>query len=73
MRLLGEALDLATFRHLVVKRAEPSPIYLEDVGTVEDGFADATSIALLDGVPFQALGVLKQRGTNAVAVATRRA
>src|SRR6185295_16063768 len=37
---------------------------------VEDGFADATSIALLDGVPFQALGVLKQRGTNAVAVAT---
>jgi len=70
VRLLGEALDLATFRHLVVKRAEPAPVYLEDVAIVEDGFADATTIALLDGVPFQALGVLKQRGTNAIAVAT---
>ena len=30
----------------------------------------STSIARLDGVPLQALGVLKQRGTNAVAVAT---
>jgi hydrophobe/amphiphile efflux-1 (HAE1) family protein len=69
VRLLGEALDLDTFRHLVVKRAEPAPVYLSDVGTVEDGFADATTIALLDGVPFQALGVLKQRGTNAVSVA----
>jgi hydrophobe/amphiphile efflux-1 (HAE1) family protein len=69
VRLLGEALDLDTFRHLVVKRAEPAPVYLSDVAIVEDGFADATSIALLDGVPFQALGVLKQRGTNAVAVA----
>ncbi len=69
VRLLGEALDLDTFKHLVVKRSKPAPVYLEDVGIVEDGFADATSIALLDGVPFQALGVLKQRGTNAVAVA----
>jgi hydrophobe/amphiphile efflux-1 (HAE1) family protein len=70
VRLLGEALDLDTFKHLVVKRGEPAPVYLQDVASVEDGFADATSLALLDGVPFQALGVLKQRGTNAVAVAT---
>jgi hydrophobe/amphiphile efflux-1 (HAE1) family protein len=70
VRLLGEALDLDSFKHLVVKKSKPAPVYLEDVGIVEDGFADATTIALLDGVPFQALGVLKQRGTNAVAVAT---
>jgi hydrophobe/amphiphile efflux-1 (HAE1) family protein len=69
VRLLGEALDLDTFRHLVVKRADPAPVYLSDIAIVEDGFADATSIALLDGVPFQALGVLKQHGSNAVAVA----
>jgi hydrophobe/amphiphile efflux-1 (HAE1) family protein len=70
VRLLGEALDLATFRKLVVKKSKPAPVYLEDVAIVEDGFADATTIARLDGVPFQALGVLKQRGTNAIAVAT---
>jgi hydrophobe/amphiphile efflux-1 (HAE1) family protein len=45
------------------------PVYLEDVADVEDGFEDATSLARLDGVPLQALGVLKQRGTNAVSVA----
>lgn len=89
VRLLGEALDLAEFRKLVVKRAKvpttnagggggasaapisgnPAPVYLEDVADVEDGFEDSTTLARLDGVPLQALGVLKQRGTNAVAVA----
>jgi hydrophobe/amphiphile efflux-1 (HAE1) family protein len=49
--------------------AGSSPVYLEDVADVEDGFADKTSLARLDGVPLQAMGVLKQRGTNAVAVA----
>jgi hydrophobe/amphiphile efflux-1 (HAE1) family protein len=70
VRLLGEALNLAEFRRLVIKKSKPAPVYLEDVAIVEDGFADATTIARLDGVPFQALGVLKQRGTNAVAVAS---
>ena len=46
-----------------------SPVYLGDVADVEDGFADVTSLARLDGVPLQAMGILKQRGTNAVAVA----
>ncbi len=69
VRLLGEALDLEAFRKIVVRKTKPAPILLEDVALVEDGFEDVTSIARLDGVPLQALGVLKQRGTNAVAVA----
>lgn len=83
VRLLGEALDIEQLRKLVVKKGKPptvdartgvttpgtAPIYLEDVGLVEDGFEDATSISRLDGVPLQTLGILKQRGTNAVAVA----
>jgi hydrophobe/amphiphile efflux-1 (HAE1) family protein len=69
VRLLGEALNLDELKKLVVKRTKPAPTYLEDVADVEDGFEDATSLARLDGVPLQALGVLKQRGTNAVAVA----
>lgn len=70
VRLLGEALDIEQFKKLVVKRSKPAPVYLEDVALVEDGFEDSTSIARLDGVPLQTLGVLKQRGTNAVAVAS---
>ena len=54
----------------MVRRVNNKPIYLEDVSLVEDGFEDVTSVARLDGIPLQALGVLKQRGTNAVAVAT---
>lgn len=69
IRLLGEALDIDSFRKLVVRKTKPAPVQLEDVALVEDGFEDATSISRLDGVPLQTLGVLKQRGTNAVAVA----
>lgn len=83
VRLLGEALDIDQFRKLVVRKGRPPtadartglvtpatpPVYLEDVGLVEDGFEDSTSISRLDGVPLQTLGILKQRGTNAVAVA----
>jgi multidrug efflux pump len=68
VRLLGEALDIEQFQKLVVKKGK-LPVYLEDVGLVEDGFEDASSISRLDGVPLQTLGILKQRGTNAVAVA----
>jgi hydrophobe/amphiphile efflux-1 (HAE1) family protein len=70
VRLLGEAIDLAALRKLVVRRVGTTPVYLEDVAMVEDGFEDVTSLARLDGIPLQALGVLKQRGTNAVAVAS---
>jgi len=68
VRLLGEALQLDDFRKLVVRRVSGAPIHLEDVSLVEDGFEDRSSIARLDGVNVQALGILKQRGTNAVEV-----
>ena len=70
VRLLGEAINLEALRKLVVRRVGNVPVYLEDVSMVEDGFEDVNSVARLDGIPLQALGVLKQRGTNAVAVAT---
>lgn len=70
VRLLGEALDLESLKKLVVRRLPSGSVQLEDVALVEDGFEDVNSVARLDGVPLQALGVLKQRGTNAVAVAS---
>jgi hydrophobe/amphiphile efflux-1 (HAE1) family protein len=69
VRLLGEALDLDALKKLVVRKVNDTPVYLEDVALVEDGFEDVRTIAQLDGQPLQALGILKQRGTNAVAVA----
>jgi hydrophobe/amphiphile efflux-1 (HAE1) family protein len=69
VRVLGEALDLATLRRLVVGGTSQSPIYLEDVSLVEDGFEDVRNVARVNGEPAQGLGIRKQRGANAVAVA----
>ncbi len=70
VQVLGEAADLDTLKHIVVIEKADAPIYLQDVALVEDGFADVRTMARIDGQPLQALSVLKQRGANAVSVAT---
>ena len=69
VRVLGEAIDLSTLRRIVVREVAGSPVYLEDVALVEDGFEDMRRMARVNGLPAQGLGVKKQRGANAVAVA----
>jgi multidrug efflux pump len=71
VRVLGEAVDLETLRKIVVREVEGSPIYISDVALVEDGFEDVRRIARVDGGPAQGIGIRKQRGANAVAVAKR--
>jgi|CXWL01.1.fsa_nt_gi hydrophobe/amphiphile efflux-1 (HAE1) family protein len=82
VRVLGEAVDLATLRRIIIRggarggagstlgNAQASPIYLEDVALVEDGFEDERRMSRVNGEPAQGLGIRKQRGANAVAVAT---
>ena len=69
VRVLGEALDLATLRKLVVRQVNGAPVRLEDVALIEDGFEDVRRIARINGEPAQGIGIKKQRGSNAVAVA----
>jgi hydrophobe/amphiphile efflux-1 (HAE1) family protein len=71
VRVLGEALDLDTLKRIVVRDTPGSPIYLTDVALVEDGFEDVRRLSRVDGAPAQGIGVKKQRGANAVAVAQR--
>ncbi len=71
VRVLGEAVDLETLRKIVIREVGGSPIYLSDVALVEDGFEDVRRIARVDGGPAQGIGIRKQRGSNAVAVAKR--
>ncbi len=70
VRVLGEAVDLETLRGIVVRDDGGSPIYLSDVALVEDGFEDIRRYSRVDGEPAQGMGIKKQRGANAVAVAT---
>jgi multidrug efflux pump len=71
VRILGEAVDLETLRKIVIREVSGSPIYLSDVALVEDGFEDVRRIARVDGGPAQGIGIKKQRGANAVAVAQK--
>ncbi len=71
VRVLGEAVDLDTLRKIVIREVGGSPLYLSDVGLVEDGFEDVRRIARVNGGPAQGIGIRKQRGANAVAVAKR--
>ena len=69
VRVLGEAFNLEEFRRLVVKDIEGAPVYLSDVAIVEDGFEDVRRVSRVNGEPAQGMGIRKQRGSNAVAVA----
>jgi hydrophobe/amphiphile efflux-1 (HAE1) family protein len=69
VRVMGEALDIATLEKVVVAERDGQPVYLEDVALVEDGFEDERRRARMNGIPVQGLGIRKQRGANAVAVA----
>ena len=55
-------------RKIVVREVNGSPVYLQDVALVEDGFEDVRRRSRVDGQPAQGLAIRKQRGANAVAV-----
>ncbi|WP_224240800.1 efflux RND transporter permease subunit [Hyalangium gracile] len=69
VRVMGEALNLETLRNIVVREQNGDTVYLNDVALVEDGFEDVRRMSRVDGNPAQGLGIRKQRGANAVAVA----
>ncbi len=69
VRVMGEAIDLAALRDIVVQQTPAGVVRVSDVALVEDGFEDARRMSRVGGQPAQGLGVKKQRGSNAVAVA----
>ncbi|MBN1498478.1 MAG: efflux RND transporter permease subunit [Spirochaetes bacterium] len=75
VRVLSEARTVKDFENLVITRRGGEtiwkPIRLGDVAKVEEGLADIRRISRFKGVPAIGLGVIKQRGSNAVAVARK--
>ncbi len=74
VRVYGEAASPEEFQKIVIpNRVRGAPLWknltLQDVGTVEDGLADIRRISRSMGRAAIGLGMVKQRGTNAVAVA----
>ena len=72
VRVLSEAMNVADFENMIIpnRRGEPiwSSIRLKDVADIEEGLADIRRISRMNGERSVGLGVIKQRGSNAVAV-----
>lgn len=73
IRTMGEALSPEEFGNILIdKRGGMSiykPIHIHDIGSVELGLDDVRRMSRTNGQPAIGLGVKKQRGSNAVAVA----
>jgi hydrophobe/amphiphile efflux-1 (HAE1) family protein len=69
VRTVGELQSVEAVRDLVIASAsDGSAVRLRDLGTVEDGFAEARTRMFLNGEEAIALDVVKQSGRNTVAV-----
>jgi len=73
VRTMGEAKTIEEFSNLIINQrggqANYIPIHLNQVVRIEEGMADTLRISRAMGIPGVALNILKQRGSNAVAVA----
>jgi hydrophobe/amphiphile efflux-1 (HAE1) family protein len=68
VRAEGEAPTVQEFGDIVVAERQGSQIHLNDVAVVQDGLEDKRRISRTMGVTAQGMGVVKQRGSNAVEV-----
>ncbi|MDD5428750.1 MAG: efflux RND transporter permease subunit [Candidatus Omnitrophica bacterium] len=73
VRVYGEASTPEQFGNIIIpERVRGGPIWrsmrIKDVGRVEDGLADIRRIARTWGKTSVGLGIVKQRGTNAIEV-----
>lgn len=72
VRVLSEAKTVKEFENLVISRRSGEPVWksirLGEVAKIEEGLADVRRISRLNGVLSSGMGVIKQRGKNAVEV-----
>jgi HAE1 family hydrophobic/amphiphilic exporter-1 len=68
LRTAGRFLDAAGFDDLVIDQRNGVPIRVSDIGRAEDGTAEQRTIARLNGKPTVVLEVIRQSGSNSVAV-----
>jgi hydrophobic/amphiphilic exporter-1 (mainly G- bacteria), HAE1 family len=68
LRTMGKIVEPSDFNDLVVVDRGGVPVRLRDIGTVEDGTKEVRSVSRLNGVPSVTLGVIRQSGSNTIAV-----
>jgi HAE1 family hydrophobic/amphiphilic exporter-1 len=71
IRLLGRLESPAQFEQIVVKRMGSELIRLGQVATIQDGFAERTSVSVRNGSPNVGMSVTRSRDASTVAVANQ--
>ena len=66
LRTRGRVQSVQQFGDVVVAERDGHPVLLRDVATVEDGMADATTRANVNGKPTVLLSIRRQSGINTV-------
>ena len=68
LRTAGRVQSVQEFSDIVVREVQGHPVRVGDVATVEDGEAEPTTVANVNGTPTVLLQVRRQSGTNTVQV-----
>src|SRR4029453_14117657 len=64
----GRVAPPSQFGNLVLRQVDGHPVQVNDVARVDDGVADVTTLANINGDPTVLLQIRKQSGTNTVEV-----
>ncbi len=64
VRTIGEFTDVRQIGEVIVKHEMGNIVHLENIATVEDTFAEASSFARLDEEPVVSLQIIKKDGEN---------
>ena len=68
LRTRGRVQSVAEFGDIVVKTTQAHAVRIADIADVEDGMADADTVANINGTSTVLLNIRRQSGTNTVAV-----
>ena len=71
MRIVGEFKNISEIENIIIKSEFQNPVFLKDVASVTEGFADPTSIARSDGLQVISLDVIKRSGENLLSAADK--
>ncbi len=68
LRTISKLTEVSQFSDIVITSRNGFPIKIKDIARVQDGSADATSAASLDGTQSLYLAIRKQSGSNTIAL-----
>ena len=68
LRTMGRVVDPRGFDDMVIADINGSPIRIRDIGFAEDGTKEQRSLSRLNGQPAVTLEIIRQSGSNTVAV-----